>query len=261
VVITKSDIGEKFQTVLFDIDGVLEFQGRAYPGAVELLEVLRKKGVTIRILTNSTLKSREACAAKLHHFGFHVLEEEVITASWATARYLDMLNPKSCWVMLNGKGLDEFRDVKQDDENPEYIVVGDYRDGFNFENMNRALNLLLKGARLIVMIPEKVDHSLGGVELTVGAYGQMLEDAAGIKATYIGKPATYMFDKAIEGINVDRARVLMVGDRVATDIVGARRSGIKSVLVKTGEFKKSDLTGDVQPDFIVESVGEIDVLF
>jgi HAD superfamily hydrolase (TIGR01458 family) len=258
---TKDDMGEKFQGVLFDIDGVLEFQGKAYPGAVELLAGLRKKGINIRILTNSTLKSRKVCAAKLHHLGFHVLEEEVITASWATARYLEALNPKSCWVMLKGKGLEEFRNVNLDNENPEYIVLGDYREGFNFENLNRALKFLLEGARLIVMIPEKVDHSLGGVELTVGAYGQMLEDAAGIKAIYIGKPGTYMFDAALEGINVDRAEVLMIGDRVATDILGARRAGIKSVLVKTGEFKESDLTGDVQPDFIVDSINEIDVLF
>ena len=258
---TKHDMGEKFRGVLFDIDGVLEFQGKAYPGAVELLEVLRKKEIDIRILTNSTLKSRKACAAKLHQLGFHVLEEEVITASWATARYLEELNPKSCWVMLKGKGLEEFRNINLDDENPEYIVLGDYREGFNFENMNRALKFLLDGARLIVMIPEKVDHSLGGVELTVGAYGQMLEDAAGIKATYIGKPGTYMFDAALEGINADRDSVLMIGDPVATDILGARRAGIKSVLVKTGEFKKSDLTGEVQPDYIVNSVNKIDALF
>ncbi len=257
----KYDIDEKFQGVLFDIDGVLEFQGKVYPGAVELLGVLRKKGINIRILTNSTLKSRKICAAKLNHLGFQVLEEEVITASWATARYLEELKPKSCWVLLKGKGLEEFRNVNLDKENPETIVLGDYREGFNFENINRVLKFLLEGTRFIVMIPEKVDHSLGGVELTVGAYGQMLEDAAGIKATYIGKPGTYMFDVALEGMNVDRAKVLMIGDRVGTDILGASRAGIKSVLVKTGEFKESDLTGAVQPDYIVESVAEIGVLF
>ena len=44
---TKHEMGEKFQGVLFDIDGVLEFQGKAYPGAVELLEVLRRKRINI----------------------------------------------------------------------------------------------------------------------------------------------------------------------------------------------------------------------
>ena len=53
--ITKHDLGNKFKGVLFDIDGVLEFQGKAYPGAVELLADLRQKGLNIRILTKSTL--------------------------------------------------------------------------------------------------------------------------------------------------------------------------------------------------------------
>ena len=252
---------QKFYGVMFDIDGVLEFQGKAYPGAVELLDFLRKKGVKIRILSNSTLKSRKVCTLRLNRHGFRVSEEEVITASWATARYLRTLNPKSCWVMLKGKGLDEFKEFNMDDKAPQYIVVGDYREEFKFENMNKALKLLLQGVNLIVMIPEKVDHSLGGVELTVGAYGKMLEDAAGIKATYIGKPSIYMFDIALDSMGIDRAKVLMVGDRVSTDIIGAKQAGIPSVLVKTGEFKASDLIGDIQSDYIVDAVTDIKPFF
>ena len=251
----------EFKAILFDIDGVLEFQGRAYPGAPELLDFLRRKGIKIRILTNSTLKSRKHCTAKLIQRGFHILQEEVITASYATAKYLKNLNPKSCWVMLNGKGIEEFEGLHIDPDNPEYIVVGDYREGFNFENMNKALKLLLAGSKLIVMIPEKVDHSLGKVELTVGAYGKMLADAAGIKAIWIGKPNKYIFEVTLDTLAVDRKNVLMVGDRVATDIIGARAAGIKSVLVKTGEFKEGDLDGAVQPEYIVDSVREIEDFF
>ena len=251
----------KFNGVMFDIDGVLEFQGKAYPGAVELLEFLRKKGITIRILSNSTLKSRKVCTEKLNRHGFGVTEAEVITAAWATARYLRTLEPKSCWVMLKGKGIEEFREFNMDHEAPEYIVLGDYREEFKFENMNKALKLLLQGTKLIVMIPEKVDHSLGKVELTVGAYGKMLEDAAAIEATWIGKPNKYIFEMTLNTMAVDRKNVLMVGDRVATDIIGARAAGIKSVLVKTGEFKESDLDGPVQPDYIVDDVGQIENFF
>lgn len=74
-------------------------------------------------------------------------------------------------------------------------------------------------------------------------------------------PQWCSFDLALSEMSVDPARVVMVGDRVATDILGARRAGLKSVLVKTGEFKESDLVGDELPDFIVDSVREIDVLF
>ena len=99
------------------------------------------------------------------------------------------------------------------------------------------------------------------MELTVGAYGKLLEDAAGVKATWIGKPNKYIFEVTLDTLEVDRKEVLMVGDRVATDIIGARSAGIKSVLVKTGEFKECDLAGDVRPDYIVDSVRQIGKIF
>lgn len=247
--------------VMFDINGVLEFQGKVYPGAIDLLESLRRKGIIIRILTNSTLKSRRDCATKLNNMGFNINDDEVVTASYATARYLKTLNPQSCWVMLKGKGLEEFHDFNHDDRNPQYIVLGDYREGFNFENMNRALKLLLEGSRLIVMIPEKVDRSLGQVELTVGAYGKMLEDAAQIEAIYVGKPSRYVFDITLQTMGLQRNEVIMVGDRVTTDILGAKIAGVKSALVKAGEFRSSDLNGEIQPDYILDSVGELEKLF
>jgi HAD superfamily hydrolase (TIGR01450 family) len=162
---------------------------------------------------------------------------------------------------LKGKGLEEFKDFNHDDQKPQYIILGDYRDGFNFENMNKALKLLLEGSKLIVMIPEKVDRSMGQVELTVGAYGKMLEDAAQIKATYVGKPNRYVFDMTLQTMDLQKDEVLMVGDRVANDILGAKMAGVKSVLVRAGEFQSSDLNGEIQPDYLIDSIGELEKLF
>jgi len=250
-----------FKGIIFDINGVLEFQGQVYPGAIKLINFLRQKGIIIRILTSSTLKSRKYCAEQLNQMGFHVREEEVITASYATAKYLEALSPRSCWVMLKGAGLEEFRNFCHDVKNPEYIILGDYREGFNFHNMNKALKFLQRDSKFIVMISETVDNSMGEVELTVGAYGKMLEDAAKVKATYIGKPNKLIFEMALKTMDVERNEVLMAGDRVASDIRGAKKAGIKSVLVKTGEFKESDLAGNVQPDYIIDSINEIQKLF
>lgn len=248
---------EKFEGVIFDVDGVLEFQGKVYAGAVELVNSLREKGIIIRILTNSTLKSRKQCADQLKAKGFYIHETEVITASYATAQYLKSLQPQSCWIMLKGKGQEEFKEFTQDIEKPEYLVLGDMRDDFNFHNMNKALQLLKKGAKLIVMITEMVDNSLGELELTVGAYGKMLEEAAQIKATYIGKPNKYIFQIILETMPVDKSNVLMVGDKIATDILGAKNVGLKSVLVKTGEFKETDLNSNIKPDYIFDSIKDV----
>jgi ribonucleotide monophosphatase NagD (HAD superfamily) len=106
--------------IILDIDGVLDFQGQVYPGVIDGVETLRHLGFVLRFLTNSTLHSRHSRAAKLQAAGFHVLAEEIITASYTTARYLQQHKPRSCWIMLEGEGLAEFSAFRQDTENPEY---------------------------------------------------------------------------------------------------------------------------------------------
>ena len=59
-----------FKGVIFDIDGVLEFRSRVYPGAVAAVAQLRERGIAVRFLTNSTLKSRASAAEKLRRRGF-----------------------------------------------------------------------------------------------------------------------------------------------------------------------------------------------
>lgn len=243
--------------VIFDVDGVLTYQGRTYPGAVETVDFLRERGIILRFVTNSTLKSRKSCAEKLQKQGFSIQEEEVITASYATAVYLREKKPRSCWILLEGEGFDEFKEMNHECENPEYIVVGDYRDKFTFSNMNKALRLLLKGSKLIGMSQELVDTSMGDIELNVGSWVSMLERASGVEAVYIGKPHSYMFELALESMRPDKNEVVMVGDKVTTDVLGAKNAGITSILVKTGEFVEEDLRLGIEPDFICDSVKNI----
>jgi inorganic pyrophosphatase len=252
---------ENYQSVIFDIDGVLEYQGRVYPEAVETLDALRERGVSLRFLTNSTLKSRLSCAEKLRSKGFTIFPEEVITASSAAAQYLRERKPRSIWVMLEREGLDEFNDLPQDPENPEYVVVGDNRSRFDFDHLNHALRLLVNGAKLVGMQGELIDSSMGQLELNVGSWVGMLERAAGVPAVILGKPSPYVFELALAGLEVEKSRVLVVGDRLQTDVQGARQFGLASALVKAGEFRPADLEGELQPDYIFDSVVEILSLF
>jgi HAD superfamily hydrolase (TIGR01458 family) len=242
--------------VILDIDGVLELQGKVYPGATETVDALRERGMSLRFLTNSTMKSRRSCAEKLQGAGFRVSDNEIITASYASARYLAERRARSCWVLVDGEGLDEFEEFVHDPEDPEYIIIGDNRSGFDFERLSKALRLLLRGAKLVVMQPELVDMSMGRVELNVGSWGGMLERAAGVKAVYLGKPGGYVFELTLGTMNLGKDQVVMVGDQPATDIRGANSFGIRSVLVRTGEFNKKDLES-AKPDCTVASIQEL----
>jgi HAD superfamily hydrolase (TIGR01458 family) len=254
-------MADQIKGVLLDVDGVLEYQGQALPGAAETVATLREKGITIRLLTNSTLKSRASCAARLCEKGVQVSAHEVLTASYATAVYLKRLKPASCWIMLERQGLDEFGDFQQDPVHPDYIVVGDNRSQFDFEHLNHALRLLLGGSKLIGMIPELVDASMGDWELNVGSWVELLARAAGVEATYVGKPGPFAFELALEMMHLSKSEVIMVGDKVSSDIKGACGVGLRSVLLRTGEFRKQELAAAYQPDFIFDSVSDLLSLF
>ena len=89
----------------------------------------------------------------------------------------------------------------------------------------------------------------------------MLEEAATIKATYIGKPNKYVFEMTLTTMDIEKNKVLMVGDKISTDVVGAKKAGIRSALLKTGEFKESDLNCDSKPDYVFDSIQDIKKLF
>lgn len=252
--LSKNSNALPIQGVIFDIDGVLEYQGRVYPGAVETIKHLKEKNIAVRFLTNSTLKSRASCAQKLRASGFAAEDHEVVTASFATASWLREQKPRSIWVFLEREGLNEFREFVQDEQDPEYVVIGDNRGRFDFDHLNRALRLISRGAKLIGMIDELVDSSMGDLELNVGSWVRMLETASGVPAIYIGKPSPYAFAMTLKTMPVSKEAVVMVGDRALSDILGAQRAGLRSVLVKTGEFKPEELTDTIRPDYSIDSI-------
>ena len=108
---------------------------------------------------------------------------------------------------------------------------------------------------------ELTDSSLGNLELNVGSWVGMLERASGVQAVYIGKPFPFAFELALRSLRMSRGEVLVAGDRVSTDILGAKNVGLRSVLLKTGEFRPADLESNIHPDWVLEDIGELLALF
>ncbi len=247
--------------VIFDVDGILVWQKKVCPGAITTINALRHKKIPIRFLTNSSLRSRESCANELQSHNINAQKKEIITASYATANYLHSIKAKSYWIMLEDAGLNEFANFSQNEINPEYIVIGDNRTRFNFTTLNRILRLLLKGSKLIAMNSGLVDASFGEIELNTGSWIGMLERGAGVEAILIGKPASYCFNLAVKSLHLHPEQVLMVGDSITSDILGAHNAGLPAALIKQGSFKKSDLDNQIKPEYIYNSVDEILSLF
>ena len=90
----------------------------------------------------------------------------------------------------------------------------------------------------------------------------MLEFAANKKGQIIGKPSPHFFALALNDLNLPLENVVMIGDDIESDILGAHRMGMRGVLVKTGKFLPSDLERkDVKPWKLIDNIGELYKIF
>jgi ribonucleotide monophosphatase NagD (HAD superfamily) len=98
-----------------------------------------------------------------------------------------------------------------------------------------------------------------GLSLDTGAFLLGLQQAAGTRATILGKPARAFFDTALRGLDATAGRTAMIGDDVESDVLGAQRHGLTGVLVRTGKFQpdhEDGIDGEV-PDHVIDSVADL----
>jgi ribonucleotide monophosphatase NagD (HAD superfamily) len=98
-----------------------------------------------------------------------------------------------------------------------------------------------------------------GLSLDVAPFVAALEHAARRKAMVFGKPDRAFFEIASQKLAIPPAEIVMVGDDLEIDVMGAQEAGLKGVLVKTGKFRASDLAGRLQPDVVLDSVADLRV--
>ena len=155
-----------------------------------------------------------------------------------------------------------FKEISTDDDDPDFVVVGDYGEGFDFHALNHAFRLLMDGAELIALQKGLYWFSSEGIRLDCGAFVTLLEAASGKTATIMGKPSETFFKTALNNLHLSPKDVIVVGDDITTDILGAERMKMQSVLVKTGKFKPNHLENPVvKPTWVLDSISELSQVF
>lgn len=243
---------------IFDLDGTLYVGGTAVPGAVKKLEELRSKGIKVLFLTNSASRNREGVALKLSGMGYEAHKEEVYCGSYLLARHIADKHPGKKVFAVGDKGVsDELQEagVEIVEEGADIVAAG-LDHSFTYEKLSRALKELRKGAAFIASNMDPTYPTEKGDMPGAGAIVTSIECASGIKPHVVGKPNCYALDLIKKNCNLSNDEIMMVGDRLDTDIEFARNCGIKSALVLSGDCKKSDIKGIV-PDYVFQSVAEL----
>ena len=248
--------------ILLDIDGVLHVSGEAIPGAAEAVRSLRAEGHRLRFVTNNTTRARARLAGELRSIGVELEEEELATTPLAAGKLLEGLRVFPLTMAAIREDL--ARHVTLVEDGAEVVLVGgadetaETGEIYGYENLNPAFAELRDGARLVCLHKNRWWQTSTGPLLDSGAFVAGLEYAAGLRAEVVGKPTAAYFESALAELDAAPGEAVMVGDDVEADIGGAKRLGMRGVLVRTGKFRPASLRdADPQPDAVLDSIADL----
>jgi NagD protein len=142
---------------------------------------------------------------------------------------------------------------------PDYVVVGDTR-GYDYDKIERAVRLVLGGARFVATNLDLTGPAEDGLQPACGALVAPIELATGRKPYFIGKPNPLMMRTALRKLNAHSSESFMVGDRMDTDVLAGMEAGMRTILVLTGVSTPEIVeTFPFRPTYIYPSVAEIPV--
>jgi NagD protein len=245
---------------LIDMDGVIYRGADLIPGADTFVGHLLSHQIPFVFVTNNSQRTRRDVAWKLRRMGMPVDDHHVFTCAMATARFLAHQKPNGTAYVIGESGLHQAlheNGYTMVDHEPDYVIVGEGRT-ITFEAIEKAVDMIFAGARLIATNPDPNCPTPHGTRPGCGAIVAMLEKATGIQAFSVGKPSSVMMRMARKELGLSTAETCMVGDTMDTDILGGVQMGYRTILVLSGGTKREDLMRFAyRPDLIVESIVDL----
>ncbi|MCC6192027.1 MAG: HAD-IIA family hydrolase [Anaerolineales bacterium] len=255
------------------MDGVLWAGDRPLPGLAAFFDALRARQVRFVLATNNASRTPEQFVAKLAGMGVAVSAAEVLTSAQATALYLreqppaanDGRQPGRVFAIGDqgvrqalceaGFDLCELYDLAAG------TVVCGMDLGLSWDKLATATLNIRAGARFVGTNPDVTLPTERGITHGNGAILGALQIATGVAPVIVGKPEPIMFQQALRRLGTTAAETVVIGDRLDTDILGAVRAGLPSLLVLSGISQPADLaTAASRPTWVLPSIVELSAL-
>ena len=250
--------------VLFDLDGVLYNGEDPIPGAAGAVEKVRQSGVATLFVTNTTSRPRGALVAKLAKFGIRAAPGDILTPPVAAAAWIRSRGGGAAALFVPDGTRAEFAGLEAaDDEAVGYVVIGDLAAAWDYHRLNKAFRLLhgRPERRLVALGLTRFWQSSDGANLDVAP----VRGRSGMRDRLRG----HRDGQAQQGVllasgpsrlGLPPGDLLMIGDDLRVDVLGAQGAGLRSALVRTGKFRPSDLDGDERPDWVLDSARDLPAL-
>jgi len=253
---------QKIRVFFFDLDGVLSVgkENPRYLGGREVIRKIKAEGKKAFVLTNDSTHTRSEIQENLAGMGFDFNADEILTSSYLTAMYLHERFGRTSFFLVGEEGLRRELEAAGHEEileKPDAVVVGFDRQ-LTYGKLDHAMRVLREGTVLVGSYGGAVYMSDHGPALSAGPIIKALEYASGKRAVMIGKPSPRMFKLALQRAEEKPNRAVMVGDQLETDLLGAHRAGVHTILVLTGvETRETIRSSKLKPEMIVENVDRL----
>ncbi|HLT73672.1 MAG TPA: HAD-IIA family hydrolase [Ohtaekwangia sp.] len=248
------------QGLLIDMDGVVYGGDVMIPGADHFVSRLLQQNIPFMFMTNNSQRTRLEAVRKLQKLGIKVTEDHIYTSAMATGKFLASQIPRgTAYVLGEGGLLTSLHEngISLVETDPDFVVLGEGRN-FTLEMVQRAVDMILNGAKFITTNRDPSPKMKGWNNLGIAATTAMIEEATGVRAFVIGKPGPVMMRSARKALGLETAETTVIGDTMGTDIQGGVQMGYKTILVLSGITRIEELNRYAfKPDLIVNSVNEI----
>ncbi|AYF99336.1 HAD-IIA family hydrolase [Protaetiibacter intestinalis] len=249
--------------VLADLDGVVYAGARAIPHAVEAL-VAAGRERRVGYLTNNASRTPQTVAEQLRGYGLPAEPDDIVSSPQAAVVLLAELVPAGSTVLVvGGEGLTSeveragFRITRSAEDAPAAVVQG-FAPHVAWTDLAEAAYALAGGDDGIPWVATNTDWTIPQARGTAPGNGTLVSavhTAVGRLPVVAGKPERALFDVAVG--RFDARQPLFIGDRLDTDILGANRAGMASVLVLTGIDGPKQLlaaAADSRPTFVLDDL-------
>lgn len=262
------DISGEFDAFLLDAFGVLNIGETPIAGTRERIDDLRDAGKRVLVVSNAASLPHDDLVEKYRRLGYQFDPEDIITSRLALAAAIGRQGVKRWGVMCaENTRLGDLGDLRalvlEDDAQPYEDVDGFLLIGSGSWTETRQVMLesaLWSAPRpVLVANPDIVAPRETGFSAEPGHFAHLLADCTGVAPQFFGKPFANIFELAFARLgDIRKDRILMVGDSLHTDILGAQAVGVASALVADyGFFAGADVHGAIEqagivPDFILD---------
>jgi HAD superfamily hydrolase (TIGR01450 family) len=273
-----SSLVERYRVVFFDAYGVLKNARGVMQGVPDLLSWLIQQGKDIYVITNDASRSPAQMAASYVHpehgilipesknISSGLLAKDFLRSKVRTGRVAYLGKPSSAFYIESAGLTPVHISACRSTEDVAAIALLD-DEGFDwFRDINLTLNLMRRVNAPVVVANADLaypvnEHEVG---LAVGSLATMLERIVGKAFIRFGKPDAMMFSHAFACAHdnvpdLRKSDILMVGDTLETDILGANTFGLDTALVLSGNTRAEQAAVMIQakgitPDYVCESV-------